>query len=222
MNIPEEIQKFINKGALLENYCLPHFYPTLNSFEDFQIGYKIHGRTGESITGNEKGHFKQEWYVICSGYADDPFFIDITEVDQGFPVYFAWHGTGKWTPIQVTENLTSFSDKLEVLKELEANSDNIQQDFEKLFDLNHEFWKEVYHSYEKEEEEEIGEVDEQSKLEVYQPSEREKIHNQIYKTRLALTALKTKKQQGIIGLKEYLLKKRDLITEMEALTSTLE
>ena len=50
MKIPEPIVSFINKSVLLENFCLPHFYPKIDSFEEFQIGYKLNGNSGEKIT----------------------------------------------------------------------------------------------------------------------------------------------------------------------------
>ena len=94
MKIPKEIKEFIAESIELENLCLPHFYPDVNSFEKFQTGYKINGVTGEKITGEKKGDFQESWFVICSGYSNDLFFIDINEEEDNFPVYFAWHGAG--------------------------------------------------------------------------------------------------------------------------------
>ena len=48
-------------------------YPTLDKFEEFQIGYKIHGWTKESLTGNNERDFKENWYVLCSNCCEDPF-----------------------------------------------------------------------------------------------------------------------------------------------------
>lgn len=147
MNIPKEIKEFISKKVELENYCLPHFYPTLNSFKDFQIGYKTNGNTGKKITGEKEGGFSENWFVICSGYSNDPFFIDIREENQNFPIYFAWHSTGSWKPIKVAENISEFSKKLDFLKKLELSKNDIQSELKTNFDLNNKFWNEVYKEY---------------------------------------------------------------------------
>jgi len=147
MVLPKEIKDFIQKKIELENFCLPHFYPEIGTFDDFQIGYKIHGNTGEKITGENKGDFRENWYVICSGYANDPFFIDIEEKNKNYPVYFAWHGVGSWTPIKVSESIEKFANQLDILKKIELSSKNIQEEIKKIFDLNNEFWKEVYKEY---------------------------------------------------------------------------
>jgi len=206
MNLPREIQSFISEKVELENYCLPHFYPELNSFEDFQIGYKINGVSGKKETGDADGDFKENWFVICSGYASDPFFIDITEIDKGFPVYFSWHGAGKWIAIKVAENINDFSKKLRFLKDLETENNNIQEEFRKTFDMNNEFWLEVYHGYE--EEEEVY-SDHQS------PTENEK---RIQEIRKELKDLDKNKEKGKIELKRYLISKRELENEIKELT----
>jgi len=148
MKIPEQIRDFITQKLLLENYCLPHFYPKLNAFDEFQIGYKINGNTGEKITGEKDGDFRESWFVVCSGYSNDPFFIDINEEKEDFPVYFAWHGAGNWNPIKVSKSITEFSKQLIFLKELESNDENNQVGLKKYVDLNNKFWSEVYNEYE--------------------------------------------------------------------------
>ena len=153
MEIPIEIKEFIKKKIELENFCLPHFYPEINNLNDFQIGYKIHGNTGEKITGENDGDFRENWHVICSGYSADPFFIDMEESDKKFPVYFAWHGAGNWNPIKVSENIIEFGNQLEILKKIELSEGNIQDKIKEKFDLNNEFWMEVYNEYEEYEDE---------------------------------------------------------------------
>lgn len=153
MEIPNEIKEFITKRIELDNFCLPHFYPEINNFNDFQIGYKIHGKTGEKITGENEGDFRENWYVICSGYSNDPFFIDINEKSKNFPVYFAWHGTGSWKPIKVSENISKFSSQIDILKKIELSEENIQDKIKEKFDLNNEFWMEVYNEYKEYEDE---------------------------------------------------------------------
>lgn len=148
MNIPKQIKEFLTKRIELENFCLPHFYPSINSFEDFQIGYKTNGNTDEKITGEKEGDFRENWFVICCGYSNDPFFIDIDEKRENFPVYFAWHGAGSWKPLKVSKNILEFSQQLNSLKELELNGENIQNKLKESFDLDSEFWTEVYNEYE--------------------------------------------------------------------------
>ena len=97
MKIPEKIEEFIKQRIEFEVYRLPQFYPDLKSFDNFQIGYKVHGLTGENLTGKKEGDFKESWFVICSNYSDDPFIVDFLEEDKNFPVYFAFHGCGNWT-----------------------------------------------------------------------------------------------------------------------------
>jgi len=148
MKLPQKLQEFINKKIVLENYCLPHFYPKKNLFEDFQIGYKINGNNNEKITGEDEGDFRENWFVICSSYTNDPFFININEEKDDFPIYFAWHGAGKWIPIKVSKNIIEFSKQLELLKLLELNKENIQEKFKESLDINNEFWTEVFNGYE--------------------------------------------------------------------------
>ena len=59
MDIPQEIKDFISRAVELENFCLPHFYPKVNSFEDFQIGYKTNGNTGEKSQVRKKEILKK-------------------------------------------------------------------------------------------------------------------------------------------------------------------
>ncbi len=143
MKIPQEIQNFINQKIEVENFYLPHFYPktsSLQDIEDFQNGYKINNHTGEKLTEIKKGDFLEEWFVICSAYQDDPFFINIKEKEQGFPVYFAWHGMGKWVPMKVANSILEFETQLKLLK----STNNIKSVLKEKFDLSNDFWKEAY------------------------------------------------------------------------------
>ncbi len=143
MKIPQEIQNFINQKIEVENFCLPHFYPKTSSFQDvekFQDGYKINSHTGKKLTGIDKGDFLEEWFVICSAYQNDPFFINIQEREKSFPVYFAWHGMGKWLPIKVANSILEFETQLKLLK----STNNMKAVLKEKFDLSSDFWQEVY------------------------------------------------------------------------------
>ena len=147
MNIPKLIEKFIQKEIEFESYLLPNFYPKVEVFLDFQAGYKEHGNTAETITGEKKGDFKESWFVICSGYARDPFFIDYSEAEKNFPVYFAWKGAGSWTPIKVADSILEFTDQLLQLQKWQSDSASIQTKIKQYFDIKNECWSEVYMEY---------------------------------------------------------------------------
>lgn len=154
MKIPKEIRAFVRKKMKLKNYCLPQHYPRvglLGNFEKFQVGYKVDGLTGKKLTGEKEGDFRESWLVICSGYANDPFFIDMEEETQNFPVYFAFHGAGSWKPMKVAESITVFAQQLQQLKKLEQKKKNIQAEVEKSFDLTNPFWLEVHKEYQEDE-----------------------------------------------------------------------
>ena len=150
MNIPPSIKEFLSKQIVLKNYCLPHFYPETNSFLQFQIGYKT-----KSTQDIKVGDFQDSWFVICSGYAKDPFFISLDEEGENFPVYFAWHGAGKWKPMLAAKNINEFANQLVLLKELEKDPKMIQDKLKKYFDLKNEFWMAVYNEYEIDDTDEI-------------------------------------------------------------------
>ena len=207
MNLPNEIKEFLLKKVEFENYCLPHFYPEPDAFDEFQIGYKIDGVSNKDITGENNGDFSKNWYVICTAYAADPFFIDITEEDNIYPVYFAWHG-GDWKPIRIANSIEEFTNILMQLKGLEENRDTLLDELEKHFDIKDEFWSEVYSSYQ--EEESVSE---------YEPTS-QKV-KRIYEINRELKTLQEAKQKGTIQLKEYILQKRRLENEIITLNTNV-
>ncbi len=142
-----KIVTFLIQKTKLEAGCLPQNYPAVNKLIEFQVGYKIHGSSGESLTGNNIGDFKESWCVICSNYFDDPFFIDFSEQTEGFPVYFAFHGAGHWTPIKIANNIEEFSKHLINIKDRENDKENIISYLTENFDIKNKFWEEVYNLY---------------------------------------------------------------------------
>jgi len=136
MVLPQQIHDFCAAQLSLDNLCLPQNYPAINQFDEFQAGYRYHGNTGASLTSDKPGAFQEGWYVICSNYFGDPFYVDINEASIGFPVYFSWHGAGKWTPLRIAATLQAFSEQLALFKSGEASAAH--------FDLTNEFWKEVF------------------------------------------------------------------------------
>lgn len=141
MELPQKIKNFIEEKIELENMSLPWNYPSADKFNDFQAGYRFDAQTNENLTG-QKGEFKENWFVVCSNYFSDPFFIDISEID--FPVYYAQHGAGNWTPIRISENIEAFSDQLKQIKELEEDRPLLLEKLKNEFDLENELWNEVY------------------------------------------------------------------------------
>jgi hypothetical protein len=137
----QKVTDFINQKITIEELCLPHFYPTVDRFDKFQAGYKYN-----AITGEKSKVFNENWFVICFNYSSDPFFVDFREVEKGFPVYFAWHGTGRWVAIKVAETINEFLFHLSEIKQIEGNKDKMLHYLETHFDLENEFWKEVYES----------------------------------------------------------------------------
>ncbi len=206
MEYPKEIINFIELKLTLDNYCLPHFYPeNIQQIENFQDGYKFNSLTGKNLIGEKEGDFKENWLVICSGYANDPFIVDISQSHSGYPVSFAWHGTGKWDLLLVTDSLKYFTEQLNLLKEIELKAKDRQLEMEKHFDLTQPFWKEVYNEYFIEEEpaniqKELSEVD--------------KHRNALY---FELKQLNQQKEKGEIDLKSFLKAKRILKLKLDAI-----
>ena len=145
MELPQQIKNFIEERIEMDNMTLPSNYPTSGKFNEFQAGYRYNSITNEDLTGNQ-GKFHKNWFVICSNYFNDPFFIDITEIENSFPVYYAQHGSGEWEPIKVSKNIKEFISELKELKKLENNKPEYLQYLEANFDLHNEMWKEVYES----------------------------------------------------------------------------
>ncbi len=145
MELPQKIRNFIEERTEMTNMALPWNYPSIDKFDDFQAGYRFNANTLENLTG-QKGEFDENWFVVCSNYFDDPFFIDISETENDYPVYYAQHGAGSWTPIKISENITEFSNQLKEIKELEDDRDLLLDKLKNEFDLENELWKEVYES----------------------------------------------------------------------------
>jgi len=145
MELPREIIDFIEEKTEMENTALPWNYPSIDKFNDFQAGYRYNAITLESLIGG-KGGFDENWFVICSNYFDDPFFIDISEIENVFPVYYAQHGAGSWIPIKISGNINEFSNQLKKIKKIEENRELLLDELKNEFDLENELWKEVYES----------------------------------------------------------------------------
>lgn len=139
IDIPKAIKTFISQAIMMDDMMLPHCYPSIEHFNTFQTGYKIDDN-------NVQSGFKSSWWVICSNYFNDPFFVDFDESEQGFPVYFAFHGQGVWQPLLLAPSLNEFEKILLNIQKVQGNSSEYIAYLKNYVDLNHEFWQEVYQS----------------------------------------------------------------------------
>lgn len=137
IDVPKAIEDFISQAMMMDDMMLPHCYPSVERFNAFQTGYKIDG-------DNTQNGFKSSWWVICSNAFDDPFFVDFEEEQQGFPVYFAFHGQGCWQPILVAHSLNEFVNILSDIQKLQGNLSELLTYLQEYLDLHHELWQEVY------------------------------------------------------------------------------
>lgn len=151
MELHPEIKNFIEKRIMPDNLYLPQNYPEVKTFKEFQDGYRFNGTTGEIYTGIKPAEFRGNWYVICSNEMNDPFYVDLSEQDRGFPVYFSWHGAGSWEPVKVADDLNDFAAKLLSIQKVEKDKDKLINLLDEDFDLTIELWEEMYASIEEEE-----------------------------------------------------------------------
>lgn len=152
MELHPEIKKFIEKKIMPDNSYLPQNYPAVKTFDKFQDGYRFNGTTGEIYTGTKPAEFRENWYVICSNEMNDPFYVDLSEQERGFPVYFSWHGSGSWEQVKVADDLNDFAAKLLRIQKAEKDKDELINLLNEDFDLTIELWEEMYASIEEEEE----------------------------------------------------------------------
>jgi hypothetical protein len=142
--IPLPVQQFIQTATLCGHIHLPFHYPALHELEGYQSGFRRHGLTGADLTGIQPGLWQPGWYVIALNGFDDPFFVDITEEEQGFPVYFAYHGAGKWEAIKIAETINGFSQILHSLQALQQNEEATIEWLNANIDGSNAFWKELH------------------------------------------------------------------------------
>ncbi|AZC20262.1 hypothetical protein [Pseudomonas sp. CMR5c] len=142
--MPGEVAEFIAAAIVTGDLELPDSYPTLGEWARFQIGYRSHGLTGESLVASTCGAWQPGWYVIARNYFDDPFFIDIHEQAAGFPVYFARHGAGHWEATMIAPSLQGFAQLLSALHDLAPASPQALHLIENETDLALELWREVH------------------------------------------------------------------------------
>lgn len=115
--LPKQLVEFINLDICFDYLgMLPAYYADINDFNKIQEGYRFNSLSGEFLVSDKNGDWQDGWYVFAVNTMDDPFYIDFTQEDIGFPVYYSYHGTGKWVPIKIADTLEQFEQILKVLK----------------------------------------------------------------------------------------------------------
>lgn len=140
----QDLIDFLATPIEMETMCLPCHYPDVTSFEDFQEAYRFCGNSGKDLTGMQAGDWHPDDYVICLNYFADPFVINLTESTQGFPVYYAQHGAGRWDFEKIAESLVQFRQDLVCFQTLEKDNSKFAAYIEQHKDLKIELWNELY------------------------------------------------------------------------------
>ncbi|MFC4256153.1 hypothetical protein GRI97_11510 [Altererythrobacter xixiisoli] len=138
--LPEEIARFIAAAVVTGDLVLPYHYPAIDELAAFQIGYRSHGLTGESLVSCEDGGWQPGWLVIAQNYFGDPFFIDTGEGAAGFPVHYAPHGAGRWDAITVAPSCREFG---AALAHLQGTGDADALEAIISGDPDHPLWREA-------------------------------------------------------------------------------
>jgi hypothetical protein len=87
-----------------------------------QVGCGIDSR-GMPLIGEAEGDWRATWVVIGSDdTSGDPIFID-TAI-EGFPVYTAMHGAGRWRPTRIASNLTGLKHALGAVSDAARGREN--------------------------------------------------------------------------------------------------
>lgn len=145
--LPTAVRQFIEEAIAPGSMPLPCHYPRPDDWDGWQIGFRRHGLTGESLVGTAPGAWQPGWYVIALNGFDDPFFIDLDEEAQGFPVYYAPHGAGRWDAERVSPSLHRFTEILAALRDIGADETSAQDYIEREVGLAGELWREVLEHY---------------------------------------------------------------------------
>lgn len=148
---PPELHDLLVSPPEFANLVLPWKYADAANWSKLQIGYRVRGRSGESLVSETPGAWHPDWWVFTANYFADPFFVDLREADAGFPVRYASAGAGRWTPILVAESAAEFVGWLKHIASLESDSDAAARFVETELPRN-EFWNEVAATYREDDE----------------------------------------------------------------------
>lgn len=141
--LDESIKEFIERRTIVGDMLLPAHYPEFNHLDSFQIGFRTHGHTAESLVSAADGAWQPGWYVIAMTGLDDPIFIDETERVSGYPVYTAQHGAGRWDATSIAPSLASFHRTLVALADAGDDTALIENVIMAEFGQSNAFWRSV-------------------------------------------------------------------------------
>ncbi|WNJ92385.1 hypothetical protein [Bosea sp. 685] len=142
--LQDVIRDFIEARIVVGNLALPTHYPELHEIGAWQVGFRSHGITGESLVSRASGDWQPGWYVIALNGFDDPFFIDIDERSAGFPVYYAAHGAGRWDAVTAAASLQRFGQLLSALNDVKDDDEQLLKLIETEADMTNALWSEVH------------------------------------------------------------------------------
>lgn len=141
--LPDAVRAFLEAAVTPGEMTLPFHYATPERWGEQQRGFRVHGITGEDLTASRAGEWQPGWVVIALNGFDDPFFIDVSESAQGFPVYYAPHGAGRWNAECIAPTLASFSERLLALRDAADDDAAFLHYLDTLPGAQSPFWSDV-------------------------------------------------------------------------------
>lgn len=142
-SLPAAVRQFMEAGVVAGDMALPFHYFRPEEWEGLQSGFRWHGITGESLLATTPGEWQPGWYVIALNGFDDPFFIDLGQAAQGYPVYYAPHGAGRWDAQGVAPSLQRFGEMLAALRDQGDDDVAALRWMQAEVDPSTELWREV-------------------------------------------------------------------------------
>lgn len=142
--LPAAVRDFMSAAIVTGDMALPFHYFGPEEWEGLQNGFRRHGTTGESLIDTTPGEWQPGWYVIALNGFDDPFFVDLGEAAQGYPVYYAPHGAGRWDAERAAPTLQRFRETLAELRDWGGDDAAALRWMEAETDLGTELWREVF------------------------------------------------------------------------------
>lgn len=142
--VPAAARQFMEAATVAGDMALPFHYFRPEEWAGLQSGFRTHGTTGESLVATTPGEWQPGWYVIALNGFDDPFFIDLHEAAQGYPVYYAPHGAGRWEAECAAPSLRRFGEMLAALRDRGDDDAAALRWMEAEADLGTALWREVF------------------------------------------------------------------------------
>ncbi|MDR1806352.1 MAG: hypothetical protein LBR33_00275 [Propionibacteriaceae bacterium] len=137
--LPDALADLLDEAITLDNPMLPRAYADPSdpaAFADFQERFR-----GGPIAG-----WAESWVALAANATAEPFFADVDE-DPDFPVYFAYRGASRWTPLAVADSVADFAYLVEKLQDLEADPREAAEWLAGRVDCDNELWGDVWSVY---------------------------------------------------------------------------